>query len=157
MTNLKGTRNETVFVRWARDHGFPWADRIPRSGARDRGDVALAPGVIVEVKAWDLSNVVPTAGQLDDWMRQTDVERRNAGADVAILVVKRKGTQDAGRWFAYLRAGTFVDVVISGARARSYVSSHFDPDAPICMSVASLATLLRAGGYGTPPGAVVVR
>ena len=47
-------------VRWFRDHGFPQADRQPLRGNRDAGDLDLAPGVVVEVKAHKLPTGHPT-------------------------------------------------------------------------------------------------
>jgi hypothetical protein len=35
----KGTRWESAVVTFLRSAGFGWADRVPLSGARDRGDV----------------------------------------------------------------------------------------------------------------------
>lgn len=101
MTNPKGTWAESHFVKYVRQHGFPQADRIPRSGSKDRGDVGLAPGLIFEVKNYALRTGFPTVGQLEKWLAETEVEKKNAGAHTALLVVKRKGTQDVGQWFCF--------------------------------------------------------
>lgn len=85
----------------------------------------------------------PTESLLTQWMAQTAAERVNAGADHGILIVKRKGTTDVGRWWAYVTAGAFASLL--GAELELP-----DPDAPLCTSVSSLLPVLRAAGYGSP-------
>jgi hypothetical protein len=139
----KGTAAETAVVRWARDNGYPGADRQPLRGNRDAGDIDLCPGIVLEVKNHAGGAVgQPKPGLLHTWMAQAELERLNAGALFCPLVVKRGGTSDPGRWFAYLKArdvaalmGAPLDVV--------------DPDAAWCTSLGSLVQLLRHVGYGT--------
>lgn len=144
----RGTAAETAVLRHVREHGFPWAERLALSGAADQGDISLLPGrlVILEVKA----HAVAATGQpgeqlLAEWMRQAEAERDNAGADHGVLVVKRKGTTDAGKWWTYVTAGTFATLlgVPDGPAALH------DPDTPLCMSLASLLPVLRRAGYGS--------
>lgn len=151
MTNRpkqRGTAAETAVLRHVRENGYPWAHRLALTGNADQGDISLLPGnlVILEVKNHATGSTgQPGAAQLADWMRQTEAERDNAGADHAALVVKRKGTTDPGRWFAYVTTGTFAALlgVPDGA-------THLpDPDAPLCMSLASLLPVLRRAGYGS--------
>jgi hypothetical protein len=93
MTNpskAKGTAAETAVVRYARAHGFPLADRLTLSGRYDRGDVLLAPGAVLEVKAGKAATGA-SYGQVLAWLDETERERVNAHADVAALVVQRGG------------------------------------------------------------------
>lgn len=140
----KGTSAETAVVRWARTNGYPHADRQPLRGNRDAGDIALCPGVIVEVKNRRLTTGVPTAGDLTEWMRQTETEREVARADVGILVVKRNGTTDPGRWFAYVTAWTLAELV--AGTSQGFASAALG--APACLTLADLVALLRAAGWG---------
>jgi hypothetical protein len=144
----KGTAAETAVVRWAREHGYPHADRQPLRGNRDAGDIALCPGVIVEVKNRRLATGVPTAGDLTEWMRQTELEREVARADVGILVVKRGGTTDPGRWFAYVTAWTIADIITGSSAGISDEPGTYE--APVCLAVADLVQLLRVAGWGAP-------
>lgn len=148
-SKAKGTAAETAVLRHVTAHGFPWTERLALSGVHDRGDLSLLPGrtVIVEVKnhAGPAALGQPTAGDLAAWMAQTETERVNAGADVALLVVKRKGTAEPGRWFAYLRADT--NAALVGAPDPASLP---EPHTPVCMSLASALVLLRHAGYGTP-------
>lgn len=138
-----GTAGETLAVRWFRDNGFPMADRQPLRGNRDGGDLDLAPGLVAEVKAVKLPTGHPTAGQVSAWMAQSAAERRNAGAKYCPLVVKRPGTRDVGRWFAFL---TFEDLaMLTGA----FVPRDVD-EVTVSMPVSALALILRSAGYGEP-------
>lgn len=111
-SKAKGTAAETALLRYAHQNGFPHADRQPLRGNRDQGDLALCPGVVVEVKNHSGMPALgqPSAAVLAQWMNQTEVERTNARAAIGLLVVKRKGTTDPGRWFAYLPIGTLSDL-----------------------------------------------
>lgn len=149
MTNRpkqRGTAAETAVLRYVRERGYPWAHRLALTGNADQGDISLLPGnlVILEVKAHaSAATGQPGDAQLTDWMRQTSTERVNAGADYGVLVVKRKGTTDPGRWFAYVTAGAFA----------SLLGADLDlpnPHASLCTSVSSLLPVLRAAGYGSP-------
>lgn len=145
----KGTAAETAIVRWARVNGYPHADRQPLRG-KDQGDITLCPGVIVEAKSYRLPTGNPTPGQLTEWMRQTEVERENARADIGVLIVKRPGTTDVARWFAYVTAWTLADVMgLSGAPIAHGMGLPAIA-APVCLTVADLTTLLRAAGWGAP-------
>jgi len=140
-----GTRAETAIVRWARENGFPGADRGPLRGSKDQGDVLLCPGIIVESKAHkSAASGQPAPKQLFTWLMETDVEAEHAGADFALLVVKRSGTTDAGKWWCYMRIGEWLR--LAGAHLPLP-----DPSQPVCMSLASAAAVLRSAGYGTAP------
>lgn len=143
----KGTAAETAVVKYARLHGFGGADRQPLRGNRDAGDIGLCPGVVLEIKAHKSAGTgQPAAGQLAVWMAQAETERVNAGALMCPLVVKRTGTVDPGRWWAYMTA-TVVAELLNGA---PIWREHPEASAPICMSVASMVSFLRSNGYGDP-------
>lgn len=139
----KGTGGETACVRWFQDHGFPQADRQPLRGNRDAGDLDLTPGIVAEVKAYRLPTGYPTAGQLEVWMMQAALEKANAGAAYCPLIVKRPGTTDVGRWFAFLPLGDFA--MLTGGTTPLEADDH-----PIQLTVEALALTLRKSGYGAP-------
>lgn len=144
-SKAKGTAAETAILKYVRANGFPWAERLALSGAADCGDISLLPGrlIVLEAKAHaSAATGQPGDAQLADWMRQTRSERVNAGADYGVLVVKRKGTADPGRWFAYVTADQFA--MLLGADL-----DLPNPHAPMCMSLASLLPVLRRAGYGS--------
>lgn len=80
----KGTAAETAVVQYLRTRWWPGAERRALAGAKDLGDVTGTPGVVWEVKA---------GGRLaiPEWLRETVVERDNAGVPLGLLVVKPKG------------------------------------------------------------------
>ena len=142
----RGTSAEVAVLKYVRTHGFPWAERLALSGNADQGDISLLPGrlIVLEVKAHaNAATGQPGDAQLAEWMRQTATERVNAGADYGVLVVKRKGTTDPGRWWAYVTAGAFASLLGADLELP-------DPHAPLCTSVSSLLPVLRAAGYGSP-------
>lgn len=144
-SKAKGTAAETAVVRFARVNGFPGADRQPLRGNRDAGDIALAPGIILEVKSVaTAASGQPGAKLLEMWLAQTDVETANAGAAHGLLVVKRSGTSDPGKWWCYMRLGEWLR--LTGAHLPLPDSSQ-----PVCVSLASAAAVLRSAGYGTAP------
>ncbi|WP_263120838.1 hypothetical protein [Cellulomonas sp. RIT-PI-Y] len=136
-----GTRAETAVVRAARTRGFSLADRLTLTGALDRGDVGLCPGVIVEVKG---GNTARTASDvlIDSWLRETERERDNAGARWAFLVVQRGGVgpANAHRWWAWWRFGWLFGGATDSTTYRT----------PIRMQFGDALHLLRDAGYGEP-------
>ena len=148
----KGTAAETAAVKWFREHGFPWTERLTLTGSSDRGDLSLLPGalVVVEVKNTKAGATgQPPAGQLAKWMRETEAERVNAGADHAALIVKRAGTTDVGRWFCYLPLGHLVELSQwdEPFPAAAYRTPY---DQPACITPEAWAHMLRVAGYGHP-------
>jgi len=142
-----GTAAETAVVRVARAHGFPAADRLTLTGSHDRGDIALCPGVVVEVKGGEQARSA-SDGDVERWLAETEREREHARAAVAFLVVQRRGVgaPNAGRWHAYWRFGWLADL-------------HGYPAAPdtyrtvVRLSLADTLDHLRAAGFGDPTDA----
>ena len=146
-SKAKGTAAETAVVRWAREHGFPGADRQPLRGNRDQGDIGLCPGVIVEVKTSKRTAAtgLPPATVLQEWLDQTELERANAGAKIGLLVVKRHGTTDPGHWHCWIGLGAIFD--IHGAHQ---IDTEPD-DWPVMLDLADTIDMLRNCGYGDSP------
>src|SRR5574344_1892182 len=98
-----GTRAESACTRFFRAHGFGGADRQPLRGGLDQGDIALAPGFVAEVTSYaQAATGQPPPALLAKWMSECQTERINARADHGPLIVRRKGTTDVGRWWAYV-------------------------------------------------------
>lgn len=145
-SRAKGTAAETLLTRWFHANGFPGADRQPLRGTHDTGDINLCPGVVVEVKNHNgaVGLGQPPAAILTKWLTECATERDNAGAAYCPLVVKRAGTTDPGRWFAYLPLGALFS--LAGGTTHTYPAGE-----PVCVTVATLTTLIRHAGYGTTP------
>ena len=86
----KGTAWERAVVEFLRARGAVHAERRALAGARDRGDVAGIPGVVIECKA-------AKRYELAEWIRELEAETVNAGAEWGFLAVKapRRPVADA--------------------------------------------------------------
>lgn len=94
----KGDVFERAVLDVFRRNGFPWAQRTRAGYERDYGDLHPLPGraIIIQAKNRARLNWV-------EWFRELDQQRRNAGADHAILVVKRPGIGSAEDALAVMR------------------------------------------------------
>ena len=90
---MSASKAERGLVTYLRTAGFPHAERRLAGSAKDRGDIAGMPGVVVEVK-----NCART--DLAGWVDEAVLEQENDGADYGIVVHKRRGKGDAGQWYA---------------------------------------------------------
>lgn len=85
MTNkskAKGTKFESEICGYLNARGVP-CERRALTGTQDQGDIAGIPGWVIEAKNQNSSNWA-------EWMDETEKERRNAGADFGLLVVRRR-------------------------------------------------------------------
>lgn len=93
----KGTAAETAVVKWLIDKGRKHVERRSLNGSNDRGDIAGLPGVVIEVK----NHARLT---LSEWLDELAVEMYNDKADTGIVLHKKKGTTDVGKWYATMPA-----------------------------------------------------
>jgi Holliday junction resolvase len=94
----KGTAAETALLRWLREAGhLAW--RNPPAGNKDVGDLGVTTSdgglTVVEVK-----NMADLARAINEGIAELDAEKANAGTDHGVLVCKRRGVGDPGRWLA---------------------------------------------------------
>jgi len=127
-----GTRGETAVVRYARDHGFPLADRRPLKGSADEGDILLCPGAILEVKTGGTAQGASYNQKLA-WLAETEKEQANARADISALVVQRRG-------FGIGRVEMW----------EFWWTERFPFEAPACVRLEHGLMRLRFGGWGEP-------
>jgi len=151
MTHPNGTIGETRLVNYAKEHGFGGADRLTKTGEHDRGDVSLCPGVMAEVKHVKVAGRHgPATELLAGWMSQTRIEQANGDWSVSFLVVKREGTNDVGRWFAYIDAAGLARLVVDPEEDQEPHLKSIALRMPVCLPVANMLELLRANGWGDP-------
>lgn len=86
-------------MKFLRDNGFPGADRQPLRGTDDQGDIAVTAGIIAEVKTGQRATAASPA-QVLAWLDETDRERRNAGADIGLLILHPAG-RHPGAWHVW--------------------------------------------------------
>lgn len=101
----KGTKAERDVVRYLADAGFPHVERRALTGAKDQGDIAGIPGVVISVKDVAANRLAAFLADLD---AMTD-NVRDAGrtADVAALWWKTPYKGSPGQWHVYVPAPVF--------------------------------------------------
>ena len=102
-----GTAVETAAVTWLRDNGCLDAERLALAGKDDKGDIRIwrePELVIAECKRAQLGV------KLGPWMREVEVEVRNAGAAFGLLIAKQRGAGDrsVARWVAAMDFDQFM-------------------------------------------------
>lgn len=134
-----GTAAETAVVTYLRPW-WPHVERRALMGGNDCGDITGTPGVCWEVKGGKAAERAGD-GQVALWLAETERERRNAKADVGVLVMKRAGigAARAGQWWAVLPLNIVSDLydITSGHR-------------PVRVHLSTAVDLLRRAGYGDP-------
>lgn len=101
----RGTRWETACVNWLRAIGYQWADRVPLSGNRDRGDVTIGPGSPVhECKSQNRIS-------LAEWVDEAEAEAANAKAPFGVVWAKRKGKQSPADGYVIMSGRTYVELL----------------------------------------------
>lgn len=152
----RGKQAERDVVNAARRNGFPHAERVVRTGYRtrtrvtaDEGDVALCPGVIVQVKTYTDAGRMERA--IPAWMAETEQQRQAAEADIALLVVRRNGTTDVTEWWCWLP-------LVAVRCLQTGDDAHCEPETwsrvdqiPVRTTFGDAVALLHSGGYGDPP------
>lgn len=147
MTNRSkdvGTKAESAVVAFLRENGWPHAERRALTGSTDRGDITGTPSLCWEVKGGKAAETA-SDGQVLAWLDETDTERRNAHANIGILVMKRKaiGPSNAGQWWAVMWMSDLSPVVALRGPQALFV-------APVRLHLATAVQWLHAAGYGTP-------
>ena len=105
VNKARGTKWESSCVSFLRIAGFPWADRVPLSGARDRGDVTVGPGSpVIECKSQNRHS-------LAEWLDEAHAEVVHAKAPFGVVWFKRRGRASAGDGFVLMDGRTFVQML----------------------------------------------
>jgi hypothetical protein len=100
----KGNRAELDVVRWLQTMGHPKAARIQAGTHDDCGDVSGIPGVVIEVKN----------RQQHDWaqyFRRLATQIINADAYTGVIVAKRAGETDPGKWLAVMPCYEWINLI----------------------------------------------
>lgn len=142
----KGAVAERQLVNWLRDNGWPGAERAVRTGYRtatrtsaDPGDVTGTPGLVWQMK---YTARFEEPGVYAANLAETEAQRAAAGADHGLLVQRRSGTADVGKWWVHVTGRSFA-VLLTGQEAPEF-------DCVARVTLAEFAVLLRRAGYGTP-------
>jgi hypothetical protein len=142
MSRDKGAQAERDLVKYLRTVGFGGAERAIRTGYRttnrtyaDPGDVTGTPGIVWSVKA-------ATVERLDTWL--TELDAMHGPGTIRLLIHKRTGKTNPGRWWCWMRLTTLVWL---GSGNTMLVRPGQEP---VRMELGHAIPLLRANGYGDP-------
>ena len=102
----KGTSWESRVVAYLQSCGWIHVERRALNGAKDRGDIAGIPGVVIEAKS---ANRLEFAA----WVDEAEQERANDHAALGVCWVKRRGKADASAGYVVMTGETFVDLLNS--------------------------------------------
>lgn len=103
-SKAKGTAWETAIVNHLRTHGAPHAERRALGGSQDRGDIAGIPGVVIEAKS---------AARIDlaTWIDEVTKEQANDGAQVGVVLAKRRGKTSPDAAYAVMTGATLLHLL----------------------------------------------
>jgi hypothetical protein len=100
----KGTAAESAVVAFLHAAGFVQAERRTLNGAKDRGDIAGIPGVVIEVKNC-------ARQELAAWVAEAELERDNDGASLGVVWHKLRGRSNPGDWFVTMSGAQFANLL----------------------------------------------
>jgi hypothetical protein len=149
-----GKDTERRVANYFRGAGFAGAERAVRTGFRaagrdspDQGDRIGLPGICVQVKSLRPASRAET--QTRKWLAELETQRAAAGASVGLLVVRRWGTTDVGRWWCFLRAADLFGMA-DGFSGHALMALR-DGAAPVRLELSDLVDMMRAWGWCPSP------
>jgi hypothetical protein len=112
----KGTLAETAVADYLRQT-FPAVERRALAGINDKGDISNVPFTAVEVKN-------QRSYKIHEWMKETEIERINAGEELGVLVIKPNGVGVANvdKWWCVVSLET-ITALIEELRVKRLQSS----------------------------------
>ena len=133
-----GTAGESAARMFLVDDGWPDCERTALHGNRDQGDliVCRSPRIIAECKAGAAAENA-SAAVIDEWLRQTDDEACHAGADLAVLIVRRY-RRHVSAWDVWMRAADWA-LLLTGDTIL-----HRDAPWPLRASLADWSAMAKA-------------
>lgn len=160
----RGVVTERMLVEGLRGLGWPGAERSVRTGYRtaerelpDVGDVDGTPGIVWQVKSLSdkREGRSPTAAAelaVPEWMIETERQRKAAGADVGVLVLRRD-RRPVAEWWVFIPLADLGDLIELERYDRIGGPPRSGGLVPVRLLLGDLCTLLHAAGYGEPVAA----
>jgi hypothetical protein len=101
----KGTLAETAVADYLRQT-FPAVERRALAGVNDKGDLSNVPFTVIEVKN-------QRSYKIHEWMKETEIERLNAGEELGVLVIKPNGVgvSNVDKWWAVVSLETITALI----------------------------------------------
>jgi hypothetical protein len=101
----KGSAAELAVAKWLRKLGWVHAERSRAGWTDDRGDIEGMPGVCIEVKNEKRID-------LPGYLRELEVEMKNAMAWTGTVIVKRRGSTNVDDWYAVMPAKVWGELML---------------------------------------------
>ena len=101
----KGSAAELAVAKWLNRLGWTGAERSRCGWTDDRGDIDGIPGVCIEVKNEKRID-------LPGYLRELEVEMKNAKAWAGAVIVKRRGSTDPADWYAVMPAQKWAELLL---------------------------------------------
>jgi len=101
----KGSAAELAVAKWLNKLGWVHAERSRAGWTDDRGDIDGMPGVCIEVKNEKRID-------LPGYLRELEVEMKNAKAWAGAVIVKRRGSTDPADWYAVMPAQKWAELLL---------------------------------------------
>lgn len=101
----KGSSAELAVAKWLNKLGWVHAERSRAGWTDDRGDIDGMPGVCIEVKNEKRID-------LPGYLRELEVEMKNAKAWAGAVIVKRRGSTDPADWYAVMPAQNWAELLL---------------------------------------------
>ena len=101
----KGSAAELAVAKWLNKLGWVHAERSRAGWTDDRGDIDGIPGVCIEVKNEKRID-------LPGYLRELEVEMKNAKAWAGAVIVKRRGSTDPADWYAVMPAQKWAELLL---------------------------------------------
>jgi hypothetical protein len=101
----KGSAAELAVAKWLNRLGWTGAERSRCGWTDDRGDIDGIPGVCIEVKNEKRID-------LPGYLRELEVEMKNAKAWAGAVIVKRRGSTNPADWYAVMPAQKWAELLL---------------------------------------------
>jgi len=109
-----GARHERSISDYLQKHVSRFIDRMPKYGAKDRGDVLNVEtfnDLPIAVEAKDYGGRLEAGA----WLKEAAIERLNLGAVAGVVIAKRRGVTDPGKQIVLMEVDDLV-AILTGAR-----------------------------------------
>ena len=109
-----GSRFVRQCTDWLQEHGFPFAEKAPLWGAKDKGDIVhvrTEDGQHIVVEAKDCARI-----SLATWAKEAEEERVNDSALAGVVLHKRHGVAEPSQQWVTMTLADFA-AIVKGTRA----------------------------------------
>lgn len=138
----KGADTERAVARYLRTQGFGHAERAERNGWRSNNHTSLDPGDLLGVPGvvWSVKN--DASNRVSLWIDEIEALRNRHGAELALLVVRRRGKADVSQWWVWVSLVALARALIGNGIIGREFHGH------VCLELGDLVPMLRGAGYG---------